>query len=1136
MRLLGSFLALRPKGLLMVRLRGSVDRSRLLALVVVGMLASVTAACTSPEDRSEPPATRPVSAPFTVSYEGAASRLAGLPAEDVADQVRDWARIGLATRLGLTSRQIRDASYDTLPVRDAGFADLSRQVNGPGRALYDGKGTLHLLVPEGDPHASRTIGLLLDQYRTDTGADAPSVQLERYRIQDPSHAVLVTPGPVTPVAQARTANGYVTMRITGAADLRSFLARSTSLSRLDVHDSGVWASGWAWSVPAGARMAAADVSVLQRGYAGASGPTPGFSLDPPESLTGSRVSVEDLLAIAPQLSRDVAQAVANDAWPSGGFASKEDFSRAVEDQLFGGGQERGGRVRGLPTDRTQLWAISAALRGRPLYSQARYDGGLAGTEVGMTLFYTDYVAKNWSAGVGRGVPAAAVAGFVPDPGAVTPWSECAAAGTDTFESGRLWFGQNDAAFGPGPSAVNLGAAPTRLFARSDAAGGTEVETSFAFGRGLRWWDQHVQAVADYEPQYERLNQIMRWSGALDWLTSSTTARLPQLDTADVATGLTFRDWYTRHTELRERAPVQFVTPPSATQEAVAALPSRTFTGCGGLWISGGVSLGNRAERLARQGHSQEPHLPSQVSRAGVHDSGSTVDEATGSGRIIDLAVDDSGAVSDRLERVLGAGPEGHQTVKVAGQGRRVSPLGALKIWRSGTAGRTLALDVDAGAGRVVERVSLQGHDLGRLTALSSPGAVIVHWTPGAIDRARTILESLQAKLTAHPGEALPDATDGVLYAYRDLRGQTLYRVDDGSQWLEVSGDVPPAGDAFALRLGAPGARDGDNPRFFVGTLPTDPPPGLAGGAGGAGAGGPGGGGAGGPGGGGADGGGGGDERWLAVAPPGPGRPAIISFISQPGKAARAVRVSTPEGATATLSIGADGHPVVLAGDPLLGVAGPAVAAALERDFPAVSRAMGDAVGEPVGTYRVVALGSEGQALVRADGILLVESGHPWSGAARRTLEGAVPGQPPRVRIIDGHLFTIGSGPLTVPGPARTVRLEDVVPAPGADVYLNERFRSTLTFHDGQLIASALPPDTLVVVREAHDAPASRPDVQEYRQADWYQVKRFTGVRANAPSSPSATATTASGSTEASGAPGAVLLVCPSDATAPGCSS
>src|SRR5260370_37882006 len=114
---------------------------------------------------------------FVVSYAGAAGWLSRLSSAEAQEHLRDWARLGLASHLGLDTTRLRAASYDTLPVRHAGFAGLARQDIGPGRYVYDGKGVLHILVPRGDPHEARTVGLLLDQYRADAGAGAPQLQV-----------------------------------------------------------------------------------------------------------------------------------------------------------------------------------------------------------------------------------------------------------------------------------------------------------------------------------------------------------------------------------------------------------------------------------------------------------------------------------------------------------------------------------------------------------------------------------------------------------------------------------------------------------------------------------------------------------------------------------------------------------------------------------------------------------------------------------------------------------------------------------------------------------------------------------------------------------------------------------------------
>ena len=122
-----------------------------------------------------------------------------------------------------------------------------------------------------------------------------------------------------------------------------------------------------------------------------------------------------------------------------------------------------------------------------------------------------------------------------------------------------------------------------------------------------------------EPQYERLDELMRWSGALDWLrTAGGGVELPQLKDGRIRSDLRFKDWYADHDELRERRHIEFVAPPSADGEALQNAASRTFKECGRLKIEGGVSL---ADRVVSGEDTARPHLPRGMRRAGEFEPG-----------------------------------------------------------------------------------------------------------------------------------------------------------------------------------------------------------------------------------------------------------------------------------------------------------------------------------------------------------------------------------------------------------------------------------------------------------------------------------------------------------------------------------
>ncbi|MEV6239832.1 hypothetical protein [Lentzea sp. NPDC051838] len=681
---------------------------------------------------------------FVVSFAAAESALG----DDRENQLRDWARIGLASHLDLDTRAMRDAFFDAFPIRDNGFADLARQPTGPGRSLLH-QDTLHLLIPRDDVNDKRTAGLLLDQHRTDTGSDPRKVQLHRYEIGDST--IAITDEDVQPTNDFRANNGYVSERIDGGPG--EFLTKAKHLSTLELRGDEVWAGGWTWPGP---DVTAEDISVLQRAYAKQE--QPAFSLDPPRE-TPTREDVQAALKNVPRQTVD--QLLAGQVDPQ--LVQAGLFDQATPQEL---------QAAGLPTDRTDLWTMLNVLENRPLYNEARYEGGIQGTEVGMTLFYTDLIAKQWVDGVGDGVPT--ITGFVPDSKAVTPPAHCAT--SPTAESGRLWFGQNDKAFNFTNDKASLGAQSTRLFSRSDGAEG-EVEPSYAFGRGLRWWDEHYQEVADHEAQYARLDQIMRWSGALEWLQSKGK----QLRETEPKNSLKFADWYHDRKDLKERGDVRPIQPPSAKHEAVLTKPSKAYKNCGFYGVRGGVSLG---DGIARIGDGYKADLPEPARRAGPTEKSSTLDNA--GGKITEVSVGNQHEVVDRVERTLTTS-DGTARTETKATGREVIPLGELKVMQPATTVRQLATSLKADRGTIDYRVDYQGNHLGTLTTAKSRSFISIGWTKGLVHR------MIRALLPKQHG------TDA-FYSQRDTNGDTQYRIGGKDEpWLTVGPDRPPTG--FALRTG-----------------------------------------------------------------------------------------------------------------------------------------------------------------------------------------------------------------------------------------------------------------------------------------------------------------------------------------------
>jgi hypothetical protein len=1003
-------------------------------VVVVLVLASLVTWWVWPADDDDIPADK--RAVFVLSYAGASDRLTGMSGVDADEQLRDWARLGLATELGLETAELVGSLYDTFPVRDEGFADLANQQTGPGRSLF-AQGVLHLLVPHDDPHRDRTVGLLLDQYRTDSGADPANVRLHRYLIDRASRTVLVESEAKAATTEFRKRHGYVRMRVDSDEGLSDFLARTRALSTVEMSGDQVWAGGWRWREGDGQRLSREDVAVLQRAYDAGDDTTPAFSLDP-----GPVETVEDLNAIFPGIGADLIDGLAHDTWDGPRYRSAAQLIEDVQRAVLGDLTEAELSARGLATDRVQLWALWSYLLGQSPYGQARYDGGLNGTEIGMTLFYTDYVTKDWVNGVGTGVPTDAVAGFVPNTDATTPWSHCENGNGSASESGRLWFGQNDAAYARRDDRISIGAQPTRLFTKSDGEAGEEVESSYSFGRGLRWWDQHHQAVADYEPQFQRLDQIMRWSTALDWL-GDDADKLPSHTSSDIREGLRFADWYGDHDELRERAPISFVSPPAAKNESVLTVPSDKFEDCGLTAVRGGVSLGDFSTRKARAGQTFATDLSGPLARAGIYEKGSTFDPATGTGSMRRLSIDDEGARSSYLQQTISR--PGPDTVRVAikASPRRVALLGDLKVWRKKTAPRSSTMDLYAADGQVSQQVALQGHDLGGITAVKDGGLITLRWRRGVIDRVRNAMESLQNRLLAGRSDT---PVDGFLYGMRDNGGRTLYRVgNEREPWLSITSNTAP-GAKLVFRLGAPGP---DGAQYSFSSLVAEPvlPPG----------------------------------GWLKVTPKTKGA-AAQAVVERAPPNGSVVRVSARDGRTARLYLDGDVARVAV-DDPILGRDGLVEGAALLRDYQRVAAAMREAEKAADGMYRGVDLDGDGVALVSAHEVRLAGSTDSWAfEVARATAEGRAPF--PRFGIVGDHLFHHADVGLdTVAGTSREAELGDLLDG-GYPVLLSDGFRATLPQREGPFVAKALPRDRIVTVAEAEVDNSAVPIVVAAQPAVW----------------------------------------------------
>ena len=722
---------------------------------------------------------------LTVDYAAAASWLDRLPPEDQDDQIRDWAQWGLAGILGLDIRTVRNNFYDQSPLRDPLLWDLAGNHSGPARTLLDGQGTLHLLIPADDPYPARSAGMALDDYRRDAGNDPAQVVFYQYAIDHSAHSVLLTPGAAQPAADLRAALGYVEMPLTTLPELESFLSQIQHLAQLRVDGGTVWAGGWNWpDTPAG-HITAEDLAVLQQAYRAArtgEGTEPGFSLDPGPALTVSELLALTVPTVYPQLDGYTEQAAGFVAdWLAIGnelefYATLTKYRELILKAILGidPPESEGkamqlimGRLDELDAalaDPAQPWPLLFdATDNRPGYQAARYDGGLQGTDAGMTYFYTDLVAKNWLAiQNGHGDPYGIITGFVPNTHATTPWGHCVVQN----EEGRIWFGLREEGLGFLDDRVNLGSLTTRLFTliHDPQAGDREIEPSYSFGRGIWWWDRHYLTVADYEPQYHRLDQLMRWSAAIAWLSEQDGAALPEVAETAIRRDRRFDTWLAAHDELKAQMDLPWVHPAGQATEALLTLHSQPYDRCARSWvISGGIS--NPTLPVIDKLRQMRPAIPGPLLRSSSM--------RIGTDYMPDVEAGTIAALND-VERKLGAPSADTLRIDTSSPGRKVWSFGDVKVNVGERVRRRAELQLAAGGDRLRAALSVQDVALADVDITATPTQASVAVTPQTLVELYPTLDGLQERLLTEPwSAAVADTPDALAVVCRRAKRAAL---------------------------------------------------------------------------------------------------------------------------------------------------------------------------------------------------------------------------------------------------------------------------------------------------------------------------------------------------------------------------
>jgi hypothetical protein len=245
-----------------------------------------------------------------------------------------------------------------------------------------------------------------------------------------------------------------------------------------------------------------------------------------------------------------------------------------------------------------LGAVMKLVGEHSMYQCARYDGPLKGTLTGMTMFYTDLLMKLWSIDGFDAAPDGLIPGFESVVAHGLSGAYCTPEESE-YPHTRAWLGLREEQYVRERAArVRFAPVATRVFGRGSSLGAgysKEVEASAEMRRFHRWWNAHYARVAAWEPQYELLNQIMKWSVAVQNAAVANDRHCTAfLDQVPVTRNHHFGQWVESNPDLRWRGPVPLVKQGDEPTECLPLLRSRSYPTCGAdAYLSGGVSAASR---------------------------------------------------------------------------------------------------------------------------------------------------------------------------------------------------------------------------------------------------------------------------------------------------------------------------------------------------------------------------------------------------------------------------------------------------------------------------------------------------------------------------------------------------------------
>lgn len=559
------------------------------------------------------------------------------------DQMRDWCLLTILTSVRLSARQVAETAYDLPAIRHEIMRRVASFEYGETRSRVLADGTVIALVPapargEGDLARRDHLAHIVDEQRKNLGEPPKKVFVFEYELVPAASTARITRRETLAGQDLLTpAYGYVERDVRTLRDLQGFMSAVDDLTYAQ-KSRGVLTLGGrrrlrplaAGELPYG-RIGVEEVAAIWRGQQGLEEfQGCGFSLDPHLDMAKVATVFEPIIGPVLDQLDPTAAAEARDLLAQKPANADEALLRemAFAHTLRSACEQ--------DPDSTSCEELMHYFVWENSFQAARYEGKhLAGTETGMVLFYTDLLMKLWSFDLAESAPGhGRIPGFPIQTEMQVP--NLFKSELEQAPGTRLWLGPLTAGFQVSGKKSNIVFArnATRVFAKPhDFLSGQDLQNvsePHIFDRiFIDWWNDHYEEISRYEPQYERLNEIVKWSIVISWLdldqNSGLLGFLGDEGPSGVAVRRThyFPTWASSRLALRFQAwsELQFdkQASPRADTESLDIVKSKFFPAFGeSMRWEGGVSLANRgALREAAVATERLGTLSPTVRRAGV---------------------------------------------------------------------------------------------------------------------------------------------------------------------------------------------------------------------------------------------------------------------------------------------------------------------------------------------------------------------------------------------------------------------------------------------------------------------------------------------------------------------------------------